>query len=215
MIGDVLAWIGTHPEIMLRTLRQHAALSAAALAIAVAVGLPLGIVLARSARAAGPVVALVNTLRTIPSLALLVLMLPVLGTGALPSTVALVLYGLPAVLLNTIAGLGDVDRDVTDAARGQGLSEPQVLGRIELPLASAVILAGVRTAAVQIVSAATLAVFIGGGGFGELISSGMALLDLPQLVAGAMSVALLAAVTEGAFAAAERLLAHRIGTAPA
>lgn len=211
MIGAFLAWIAGHTEILARTAREHVTLSAAALAIAVLIGLPLGIALARSRRAARPVVAVVNTLRTIPSLALLVLMLPVLGTGAAPSIVALVLYGLPAVLLNVIAGLAAVDPGVVDAARGQGLSERQILARIELPLAAAVILAGTRTAAVQIVSAATLAVFIGGGGFGELISAGMGLLDMPQLVAGALAVALLAGAVELAFIAAERLVLGRLG----
>lgn len=213
MIAGLQAWIAGHPAILIRTAREHLTLSAVSLAIALAVALPLGIALARRPRASGPVTALVNTLRTVPSLALLVLMLPLIGTGTAPSVVALVLYGLPAILLNTIAGLAGVDRDVVEAARGQGLSEPQILGRIELPLAAAVILAGTRTGAVQIVSAATLAVFIGGGGFGELISAGMGLMDIPQLVVGALAVALLAAATEILFAAVEWAVARRVGTA--
>lgn len=206
----LLDWIRTHPDILLRTVTQHLTLSGLALALAVAIGLPLGVALTRRPRLAGPALAAVNALRTVPSLALLVLMLPVLGTGAVPSVVALTLYGLPAVLLNTMTGLAEVDRDVVEAATGQGLSIGQVLRRIELPLASPVVIAGIRTAAVQIVSAGTLAVFIGGGGLGELISSGMGLLDIPQLVAGALAVALLAAATEGMFAAAEWLVARRL-----
>lgn len=213
MIAGLQAWIAGHPGILIRTAREHLTLSAVSLAIALAIALPLGIALARWPRASGPVTALVNILRTVPSLALLVLMLPLIGTGTAPSVVALVLYGLPAILLNTIAGLAGVDRDVVEAARGQGLSEPQILGRIELPLAAAVILAGTRTGAVQIVSAATLAVFIGGGGFGELISAGMGLMDIPQLVVGALAVALLAAATEILFAAVEWAVARRVGTA--
>ena len=215
MIGSLVAWVQGHPDIVIRTVREHVTLSGLALLIAILIGVPLGIAVARYGRAAGPVVAVVNTLRTIPSLALLVLMLPLLGTGALPSLVALVLYGLPAILLNTLTGLRGVDRDVVDAARGQGLSEPQVLARIELPLATTLILAGIRTGAVQIVSAATLAVFIGGGGLGELISSGMGLMDMPQLVAGALLVALLAGAVELAFAFVEWLVARRIGPRPA
>lgn len=207
----LVEWVRTHPEILGRTVVQHVTLSGIALALAAAIGLPLGIALTRRPRLAGPVLALVNALRTVPSLALLVLMLPLLGTGAVPSVVALMLYGLPAILLNTMTGIAEVDRDIMEAAAGQGLSPGQVLRRIELPLASAVTLAGIRTAAVQIVSAGTLAVFIGGGGLGELISSGMGLLDIPQLVAGALAVALLAAATEGAFAAAEWLVARRYG----
>ncbi len=210
-MNALLDWVRTHPDILARTASEHLILSAVSLAIAVAVAVPLGIALSRRAQAAGPAVALVNTLRTIPSLALLVVMLPVLGTGMTPSIVALVLYGLPTILVNTMAGLSGIDRDVVEAARGQGLSRRQILGSIELPLASPTIVAGIRNAAVQIVSAATLAVFIGGGGFGELISAGMGLLDIPQLVTGAIAVAVLAAGTELAFAAAERMLARRIG----
>lgn len=210
-MAALLEWVRTHPDILLRTVKEHVTLCGLALAIAAAIALPLGIALTRRPRWAGPAVGAVNALRTVPSLALLVLMLPVLGTGAVPSVVALVLYGLPAILLNTMTGLSEVDRDVVEAATGQGLSPAQVLARIELPLASPVVVAGVRTAAVQIVSAGTLAVFIGGGGLGELISSGMGLLDIPQLVAGALAVALLAAATEGVFAAAEWLLARRLG----
>ena len=214
-MSALLAWLSSHLPLVTRTVGEHVWLSAVSLAIAVAVALPLGIALTRYGRAAGPAVALVNTLRTIPSLALLVIMLPVLGTGALPSIVALILYGLPAVLLNTLTGLREVDRDIVEAARGQGLSDRQILARVELPLASPVILAGIRTAAVQVVSAATLAVFIGGGGLGELISSGMGLMDMPQLIAGALLVALLAGAVELAFALVEWLVARRIGPRPA
>nr|WP_281411545.1 ABC transporter permease [Enterovirga sp. DB1703] len=176
--------------------------------------MPLGFGLARTGRPATLVVAAANTLRTVPSLALLVIMLPILGTGFLPSVVALTLYGLPAVLLNTIVGLREVDADVVEAARGQGLSEAQILRDVTIPLALPVILAGIRTAAVQIVSAATLAVFIGGGGLGELISSGLALMDMAQLTAGALLVALFAIATELTLGTLQRSFARRFG-APA
>ena len=211
-MGDLLRWAASHQPLILRALQEHLALSATALFIVLALAFPLGVALANRPRVAGPFIALVNTLRTIPSLALLVLMLPVLGTGFLPSVIALTLYGLPAVLLNTTIGLREVDSDIIEAARGQGLSERQILLRVTIPLALPVILAGIRTASVQIVSAATLAVFIGGGGLGELISSGLGLLDIAQLTAGALLVALLAIATELAFAAVQRRLARRFGT---
>ena len=138
-----------------------------------------------------------------PSLALLVIMLPFLGTGFVPAVVALTLYGLPAILINTYTGLREVDRDIVEAARGQGMTDGETMRRIEIPLALPVIFAGIRTAAVQIVSAATLAAFIGGGGLGELITAGMGVLDMPQLVVGGLAVALLAVATELGFAAIE------------
>jgi osmoprotectant transport system permease protein len=210
MLWNVLTWVGDHPRVFWQAASQHLALSAAALATATAIALPLAVLLVRWPWASGLAIGLVNVLRTIPSLALLVILLPVLGTGFSPSLVALILYGLPAVLINAYAGLRGVDPDIIEAARGQGLSQRQITRRIEIPLALPVIFAGIRTAAVQVVSAATLAAFIGGGGFGELITSGMGMLDIPQLLAGGLAVAALAFVTELAFGLCERLLRARI-----
>ena len=208
---DILGWIAGHTEIVARTSKEHVLLSLAAIGAALLIALPLGTYLSRRERIGGIVTGAVNALRTVPSLALLAIMLPVLGTGFLPAFIALTLYGLPAVLLNTVAGLREVDREVVEAARGQGLSETQVLSGILLPLAAPVIIAGIRTAAVQIVSAATLAVFIGGGGLGELISFGLSLFDMAQLLSGALLVALLAIGTELTLAAAQFGLAWRMG----
>jgi len=204
-VNELRAWIRAHPGLLERTASEHLTLAGTALAADIAIGLALGIAVAGRPRAAGPVVGIVNALRTVPSIALLVLMLPVLGTGFAPSVVALALYGLPAILVNTTVGLEGVDPEIVEAARGQGLAERQVLWLVVLPLALPLILAGIRTSAVQIVSAATLAVFIGGGGLGELISAGLGLLDFPQLLIGAIAVALLALVTELAFALLQRL----------
>jgi osmoprotectant transport system permease protein len=202
----MLTWINANPKIFWTAVQNHLWLSTVALIAVVLIALPLGLGLTRHRGLANLAIAVVNILRTIPSLALLVIMLPLLGTGFLPSAVALVLYGLPALLLNTYTGLTEVDRDIVEAARGQGFSDSQVMTRIEIPLALPVIFAGIRTAAVQIVSAATLAAFIGGGGLGELITAGMANFNFPQLIAGAVAVAILALLVEIIFASAERLM---------
>src|SRR6478672_1616462 len=194
--GLMYGWISANPKIFVVALLNHLWLTAVALAAVLLIALPAGVMLTRYRSWAQSAIALANILRTVPSLALLVLMLPVLGTGFLPSVVALTLYGLPALLLNTYTGMIEVEPDIVDAARGQGFSDRQVMTRIEIPLALPVVFAGVRTAAVQIVSAATLAAFIGGGGLGELITSGMANFNFPQLVAGALAVALLALAVE-------------------
>ncbi|WP_100962225.1 ABC transporter permease [Bosea sp. FBZP-16] len=203
-------WIAANPQIFVVALQNHLWLSGIALVAVLLIALPLGLVLTRQRGLANAAIAIVNILRTVPSLALLVIMLPLLGTGFLPSVVALTLYGLPALLLNTYTGLTQVDADIVEAARGQGFSDRQVMMKIEIPLALPVIFAGIRTAAVQIVSAATLAAFIGGGGLGELITAGMANFNFPQLVAGAVAVAALALVVEVGFAAVERLLTRQL-----
>jgi len=210
---DVIGWIAAHPKVFVEAANQHLVLSATALIAALAVALPLALAITRSERAANAAIAGVNVLRTIPSLALLVIMLPFLGTGFVPAVVALTLYGLPAILINTYTGLREVDREIVEAARGQGMTDAGIMRRIEVPLALPVIFAGVRTAAVQIVSAATLAAFIGGGGLGELITAGMGVLDMPQLMVGGLAVALLAVATELGFAGIEWRARRAFGAA--
>jgi osmoprotectant transport system permease protein len=211
----MLGWIQANPRVFWPAIENHLWLSGVALAAVVLIALPLGLLLTRFRAAAVPVIGLVNILRTVPSLALLVIMLPLLGTGFQPSAVALTLYGLPALLMNTYTGLTEVDPDIVEAARGQGLSDAQVMTRIEIPLALPVIFAGLRTAAVQIVSAATLAAFIGGGGLGELITAGMANFNFPQLIAGAVTVALLALLVELGFALLQWLMTRSLRTGAA
>jgi osmoprotectant transport system permease protein len=214
MLADTLRWIAEHQRVLADAGLRHIELSAAALAVAVTIAVPLGIALTRVPGAAAYAIGAANVLRTIPSLALLVLMLPLVGAGYLPAMIALTLYGVPAILLNTYAGVRSVDPDVVDAARGQGLSDRQIVRRIEVPLALPVVFAGIRTAAVQIVAAATLAAFVGGGGLGELITAGMGTLDFPELLVGALAVAALAAATELLFAGVERRVAYPRRAAP-
>jgi osmoprotectant transport system permease protein len=213
MPGDVLAWLADHPQAFETAASRHIALSATALAAAMALALPLALVLVRWHRAAGAVIAAVNVLRTIPSLALLAAALPLLGTGVLPAVIALTLYGLPAILINTHTALREVDADVVEAGLGQGMTDRQVMRRIRIPLGLPVIFAGIRTAAVQIVSAATLAAFIGGGGLGELITAGMGTLNIAELLLGALAVAALAMATELVFAGLEWSVRRSTGLA--
>src|SRR6266542_483924 len=143
------------------------------------------------------------------SLAVLALAMPLLGTGFLPSLVALTLIALPPILINTITGVREIDADIVDAARGMGMSGGDVLRKIELPLAVPVIFAGLRTAAVQVVSGAVLATFIGGGGLGDFITSGIAMMALPLLLVGAIPVTLLSIGADALFGALQRRLTPR------
>jgi osmoprotectant transport system permease protein len=213
MLGDMIAWAIAHSGELERAAGRHLSLSLTALAAAILLALPLALLLVRRPHLAGAAIGSINVLRTIPSLALLVVTLPLLGTGFPPAAVALTLYGLPAILINTYTALREVDPDIVEAGLGQGMTERQLMRRIKLPLALPVIFAGIRTAAVQIVSAATLAAFIGGGGLGELITAGMGTLDMPQLILGGLAVALLAVATEVIFALAERTMRRAVGSA--
>jgi osmoprotectant transport system permease protein len=213
MLREVAAWLADNRQAFEAAASQHLALSATALAAAIVLALPLALVLVHWQRLANGAIASVNVLRTIPSLALLAAMLPLIGTGFLPSVIALTLYGLPAILINSYTALREVDPDIVEAGLGQGMTGRQILRRIRIPLALPVVFAGIRTAAVQIVSAATLAAFIGGGGLGELITAGMGTLNIPQLVSGGLAVAALAVMTELGFALLERGVRRSVGTA--
>jgi len=186
--------------------RQHLTLVLFAVALACVVGVPLGVLAAYLPRLRQPVLAVVGVLQTIPSLALLALLIPLLGRiGAAPALVALSVYALLPVVRNTCVGVMQVPPGLKLAAQALGLRTRDRLLRIELPLARPVILAGVKTAAVMSVGTATIAAFIGAGGYGERITIGLALNDNDMLLAGAIPAAVLALLTQGVFELLERM----------
>ena len=204
VFGDTMDVLLHEAGTWMPQLQRHVVLSVVALVVSIAIGLPLGAWLTRRERWAFAVTSIANLGRTIPSLALLALVYPFVGTGALPAIIALVALGVPPVLLAVYTGIREVDADVRDAAAGMGLTSMQRLVQAELPVAAPVVLSGVRTSAVQIVASATLAALIGGGGLGELIMAGLTNLRYDLLLAGAVLVALLAAATEVGFGLLER-----------
>lgn len=184
---------------------QHLVLTGVALLAAIAVGLPLGIAASRRPLLAGAALSTAGVLQTIPSIALLAFMLPLFGIGTAPAIAALFLYGLLPILRNTVAGLRSVDAQLLEVGRGLGMRPRDLLWRIELPLATPVILAGIRTAAVISVGTATLAAFIGAGGLGDPIVTGLSVSDVNLVLSGALPAALLAVAVDLALHAAERL----------
>lgn len=203
---DALTWIGTHPAEFTAALRQHLEMSAISLAIGLLIALPLAVAILPSRLGAGLTVGIVNAIRTIPSLAILAAALPILGIGIVPSIVALVVLAVPPILINSLIGLREIDPDLIDAALGMGMRRGEILWRVRLPLAAPSIFGGIRTAAVQVIAGATLASFIGGGGLGDFITAGIALMDYSRLLVGAVPIALLAIGTELAMATLERRL---------
>ena len=188
----------------------HLELSALALGIALAICVPLGILAARSSAISFAVINAFGAARVIPSIAILFLALPFLGIGFGPALVALAVLACPPILVNTSAGLRGVDAAVIEAARGMGMSGLQILGRIELPLALPVVLAGVRTAAIEVIASATLATFIGGGGLGDFIAQGFANDDTRLMLVGAIPVAVLALCVEVLMEGLQRALSPRL-----
>ena len=190
---------------------EHLRLSAVPLLIASVIALPIGIAIGHLRRFEFAAVSISNIGRAIPSFGLLLIFVTLLGLGDAPITIALTLLAIPPIVTNTYIGVSEVDADTLEAARGMGLSEGQVLRGIELPLAAPLAVAGIRTAAVQVVATATLAAAPGGGGLGRIIVDGIAVRDFPQIFSGSLIVALLAIGTEVAFGFLQRAVTPRTG----
>jgi len=203
-----MTYLAEHPDRVAALLAQHVALVAAALALALLVAIPLGIVAARRARARSAILAVTGAIYTIPSLALLALLVAVLGLGAPTAIVALAAYAQMVLVRGIVAGLHGVDPALVDAARGLGMTRRQALLRVEVPAAMPVVLGGVRVAMVSLIALATIAAWIDAGGLGVLLFEGMRSDNAPKIVAGALAAAALAIVADVALRGAERLAAR-------
>ena len=183
----------------------HIGLTFISLLLSIIICVPAGIWISRKKQWSGAVLGIAGVLQTIPSIALLGFMIPLLGIGAKPAIVALMLYAFLPIIRNTYTGIIQVDAAVTDAAKGMGMTAKQILLKVELPLAMPVILAGIRTATVINVGVATLAAYIAAGGLGEFIFGGIALNNTNMILAGAIPAALLAIVFDFLLAKAQHL----------
>jgi osmoprotectant transport system substrate-binding protein/osmoprotectant transport system permease protein len=201
-----VSYLNTTRSTLLGLTARHLLLVTVSLLIAIFVGVPLGLLLERHAAAAEPVIRGVGVIQTLPGIALLAFMIPLLGIGVTPAIVALALYSLYPIVRNTYTGVRDADPAAVDAARALGMTGTQILRSVRLPLAAPVIMAGIRTAAVIDVGTATLAAFIGAGGLGEPIVSGLALSDTNMILSGAVPAAVLAILVDTTLAGVERFL---------
>jgi osmoprotectant transport system permease protein len=211
-MSDVVAWFrnGQHwqgPNGVPQRLLEHVGVSAAALGIACLLAIPLALWLGHVRRGGGLAVNVSNVGRAVPTYAVLVLLVLApdpFGLSTLSILVALVVFAIPPVLTNTYIGVREVDPAAVDAARGMGMSGPQVLAKVELPLAVPLLMDGVRLAAVQVVATATIAALVAGGGLGALITDGFGRQDQAEVVAGALCVLVLALSVEGSMALLQR-----------
>ncbi len=213
-LGDVVSWFTTAANWeggrgAIHRLVEHVAMSAGSLAVAATVGLPLGIWLGHTGRGGAVAVNVSNVGRAIPSFAILVLAAQLVGIGWKPAFAALVALAVPPMLTNAYIALGEVDPDVRESALGMGMTGAQSLWRVKLPVALPLVMAGVRTAAVQVVATATLAALVAWGGLGRFIVDGIAQRDFVQVFAGAVLVAALSIVTELVLAVVQRMVVPR------
>ncbi|HEU5169978.1 MAG TPA: glycine betaine ABC transporter substrate-binding protein [Gemmatimonadales bacterium] len=198
------------PQALIRLTLRHLLLVAVSLLAAVAVAVPAGLLLERAGRGAEGAIRTIGVVQTIPGIALVAFMLPLLGIGTVPALVALFLYSLYPILRNTYTGVREADRAAVHAALAAGMTPGQALRHVRLPLAAPVIMAGIRTAAVINVGTATLAALIGAGGLGDPIVAGLALADTRMVLSGAVPAALLALAVDGALGICERTVRPRV-----
>lgn len=204
------AFMVDNRDLVLHLTAVHLGLMLTAMSLASLIGIGGGVLAARCPRLGHALLLMANTAQAVPSFAVLGLAVPFLGIGFYPAVFALLLRAILPVYLNTHLGLLAVSPAVREAARGQGMRDFEVLRLVELPLAAPVILAGIKTAAVESVAIATLAAFIGAGGLGDLILQGIALVDTDRLLAGAVPAAALAIMIELGFRLLERRLEARV-----
>ncbi|MCX5043726.1 ABC transporter permease [Aldersonia sp. NBC_00410] len=197
-IADPANWSG--PTGIAHRIAEHLWYSLLAVAGAAAIAVPLGAVIGHTRRGAVVLVGVVNALRSLPTLGLLTFLVLLLGLGLIPPLVALVVLGIPPLLAGTYAGIVNVDDAVVDAARSMGMTQWQVLSRVELPNARPLLLGGLRSATLQVIATATVAAYVNLGGLGRYIFDGLALYRYDLVLVGAILVAVLALVVDGLLA---------------
>lgn len=189
LIGGVCRYIASHPERYTLAFQMHLAICAATILISLLIGVPAGIYCAKRPKVSAWLMHIFNFLKIIPSLAVLIAVMPILGVGFYPALLALTLHAAPTILINTYIGFKNLDPFVIESARGMGLSNAETLFKVELPLAVPLILTGLRTCTVDVVASATLAAYIGAGGLGDFVVMGMGDLDVTVMMVGSASIA--------------------------
>lgn len=195
MINDIISYFQKNGSDYLALLWGHISISLISLLIAMAIAIPLGIMVYRSKIASVITERGFGLLRIVPSLAVLIILIPIMGTGVLPSVTALTILAIPPILINTIQAFRNLPPAMLEAADGMGMSKTQSFFRVKLPLAFPLMFAGIRTAAIEIIASATLASYIGAGGLGDLIFTGLSLMRTSLLIIGGGSVAILSLLT--------------------
>jgi osmoprotectant transport system permease protein len=207
-LNDPLNW--TNPDGILARTVEHLQISGAAVALGILVSWPLGIWLGHARRGGGVIVVVANLTRAVPTVALLTMFMVLAGGfGFRPVVGVLAIFAIPPLLANAYLGVREVDREITDAARGMGMSAWQIVRSVELPLAVPYLASGFRTAAVQVVATATLASFVNGGGLGMIISRGFGVGSAGQIIAGGVVVIVLCLAFEAVLAVLERVVTPR------
>lgn len=190
---------------------EHLMISLLALGMGVIVAIPLGLFVSKNKKMSNFVIAVSSVLQTIPSLALLAIMVPLFGVGKLPAVLALFIYSLLPILRNTVLGMDSVNEDIIDAAKGMGMTQYQIIMEVQVPLSLEVIMSGVRLSAIYVVAWASLASYIGAGGLGDFIFNGLNNFNFPMILAGTLPITFMALIIDTLLGKLEEILLNKHG----
>ena len=196
MLTDILKYVVENQEAFIQALLEHILLSFVSVIIAFIIAMPLGVICAKFKKVSNTIIGIFTFLRLIPSIAILILFLPILKTGFLPATVALTILAIPPICINTYSGIKGVDPFLIESATGMGLNKRQIFFRVELPLSVPMVIVGLRTSLIDVIATATVASIMGAGGLGRYIFAGMQMNNLVLLLLGGVTVALIALFVE-------------------
>lgn len=202
-------FINRHGSELFGKIIEHLWISLTALMIGSLIAIPLGIVASRNKKISNFLLGITSILQTIPSLALLAMMVPLLGVGKMPAILALVIYSLLPILRNTILGMEGVDFNVVDAAKGMGMNSIQIIFKVQLPLAVPVLFSGIRLSATYVLAWATIASYIGAGGMGDFIFAGLNSYNIPLILVGTISITTLTLLVDAIFERIEKILSPK------
>lgn len=206
MVQNIIHYLQNNPDSYLQAIGEHLTISLAALLVAALIGIPSGILATGNKYGYSWVIHVFNTFRVVPSLAVLILLIPLMGAGVKPALVALVFLGIPPILINTAIAFQTIPEFMIETAMAMGMSQAQSFWKVKVPLAAPLILTGVKTAMVEIIASATLAAYIGGGGIGNIIFTGLGLNRADLLLIGGITVAILSLLANISMAGLSRYL---------
>ncbi|MDR0719717.1 MAG: ABC transporter permease [Treponema sp.] len=199
LLSATLGYINSHYDTYVLAVKTHILIFVLVLAAAVIIGIPLGILSSKKPVFSTVIINIFSALKMIPSLALLLVFIPIIGTGMIPASIALVLHALPTMLINTYTGFKQIDAAVTESAVAMGMTRGEILRKVEFPLALPLVFTGLRTCSVDIIATTTIAAYIGAGGLGQFVVVGLSNLNSATMLAGSLTVALISLIVDLVF----------------
>lgn len=196
VIKETIQYISGHQDMYIKCIQEHIFLSFVTLAVCIVLGVPLGYICGKNDKVSSGIITVINMLRIVPSVAMFMILVPIVGLGTEAAIIALVVYSLPTIIVNTMGGVKNIKPSVIESAIGMGMSPKEICFRVDLPLAGPMIMTGIKISLVQTIAGATIASFVGAGGLGEIVYAGIESTKIEIIFAGSLTVAFLAVLMD-------------------